>query len=138
MKMQNFKFQGSGLSRFFGSLETKIMDHLWSVPQEVTIKEVHFKLDQAKSISFNTVMTVMNRLVVKGILKKRAVSRSFLYSPVLSREEFLNVQSKELAFDLIEEFGSLAVTHMVDALDKVDPALLEQLEQKIKELKKDR
>lgn len=44
----------------------------------------------------------------------------------------MEAQSKELTFDLIEEFGSLAVTHMVDALDKVDPGLLDQLEQKSK------
>jgi predicted transcriptional regulator len=138
MKMQNFKIHGSGLSRFFGPLEAKIMDLLWSAERETTIKEVHGKLDTEKPISFNTVMTVMNRLVEKGILKKRNALRSSLYTPVQSREQFLNAQSKELTFDLIEEFGSLAVTHMIDALDKADPALLDQLEQKIKELKKDR
>lgn len=138
MKMQNFKYKGSGLNRFFGPLEAKIMEILWTNSLEMTIKDVQQKLDQAKIINFNTVMTVMNRLVDKGILQKKSVVRSFKYKPVVTRDEFMETQSKELTFDLIEEFGSLAVTHMVDALDKVDPELLDQLEQKIKEIKKDR
>ena len=138
MKMQNFKYEGSGLNRFFGPLEAKIMEILWTNSLEMTIKDVQQKLDQAKVINFNTVMTVMNRLVDKGILQKKSVVRSFKYKPVVTRDEFMETQSKELTFDLIEEFGSLAVTHMVDALDKVDPDLLDKLEQKIKDIKKDR
>ncbi|MCY9661460.1 BlaI/MecI/CopY family transcriptional regulator [Paenibacillus chondroitinus] len=139
MKMQNFKYEGSGLNRFFGPLEAKIMEILWNSIEEMTIKDVQQKLDNdSKANNFNTVMTVMNRLVDKGILQKKALARSYQYSPVVTREAFMEAQSKELTLDLIEEFGSLAVTHMVDALDKVDPGLLDQLEQKIKEMKKDR
>ncbi|MBP1964007.1 BlaI/MecI/CopY family transcriptional regulator [Paenibacillus aceris] len=139
MKMQNFKYEGSGLNRFFGPLEARIMEILWDKAQEMTIKDVQQKLDNDnKANNFNTVMTVMNRLVDKGILQKKTVARSSQYKPVVTREEFMEAQSKELTLDLIEEFGSLAVTHMVDALDKVDPGLLDQLEQKIKEMKKDR
>ncbi|KRE58246.1 BlaI/MecI/CopY family transcriptional regulator [Paenibacillus sp. Soil750] len=138
MKMQNFKLKESGLNRFFGPLESKIMEILWTSPSEMTIKDVQQKLDEDKAINFNTVMTVMNRLVDKKILQKRSVSRSFHYKPVITIEEFMDTQSKELTYDLIEQFGSLAVTHMVDALDKVDPELLDQLEQHILLLKRDR
>jgi predicted transcriptional regulator len=138
MKMQSFKLKESGLNRFFGPLEAKIMEILWTSLTAMTIKDVQQKLDEDKAINFNTVMTVMNRLVDKGILQKQSVARSFHYKPVVTIEEFMETQSKELTFDLIEQFGSLAVTHMVDALDKVDPELLDQLEQHILLLKKDR
>ncbi|CAN7753991.1 BlaI/MecI/CopY family transcriptional regulator [Paenibacillus sp. LjRoot153] len=138
MKMQNFKLKESGLNRFFGPLESKIMEILWTSPSEMTIKDVQQKLDEDKAINFNTVMTVMNRLVDKKILQKRSVARSFHYKPVVPIEEFMDTQSKELTYDLIEQFGSMAVTHMVDALDKVDPELLDQLEQHILLLKRDR
>nr|WP_216855885.1 BlaI/MecI/CopY family transcriptional regulator [Paenibacillus qinlingensis] len=136
--MQNFKLKESGLNRFFGPLESKIMEILWTSSSEMTIKDVQQKLDEDKAINFNTVMTVMNRLVDKKILEKRSVVRSFHYKPVVTIEEFMDTQSKELTYDLIEQFGSLAVTHMVDALDKVDPELLDQLEQHILLLKRDR
>lgn len=136
MKIQNFKFNERGLNRFFGPLESKIMNILWD-GSELTIKNVQQKLEQEKAVNFNTVMTVMNRLVDKGVLQKRTEGRSSLYRPILSKDQFFETQSKELTHELIEEFGSLAVSQMLDVLEEVDQDLLEKLEQKLKELKKE-
>lgn len=140
MKLQNFKVHGNGLERFFGPLEARIMTALWDAEGELTIKEVQQALnkDKDKEMSFNTVMTVMNRLVDKGILSKKTNAKSHRYRPVLTRDEFLEAQSKELAFELVHEFGSRAVAHMVDALEQVDPDLLDQLERQLKQHKKER
>ncbi|EJW18593.1 BlaI/MecI/CopY family transcriptional regulator [Paenibacillus alvei] len=137
MKIHNFKFHESGLNRFFGPLEAKVMTVLWE-GSEMTIKDVQKKLEAEKCINFNTVMTVMNRLVDKGILVKRTEGRTSLFRPVLSRDVFLDTQSKELTHELMDEFGPLVVNHMLDALEDVDEGLLDKLEQKIKQLKKDK
>lgn len=112
------------------------MDNLWN-DVEMTIKDVQQVLDKEKVTNFNTVMTVMNRLVEKGILQKKIEGRSSLYSPVQSRVEFLNAQSKEMTNELMDEFGNVVVSHMLDALEDVDDDLVAKLEQKIKELKKE-
>ncbi len=137
MKIRKFKMNESGLNRFFGPLEAKIMDILWN-DVEMTIKDVQQVLDQEKLTNFNTVMTVMNRLVEKGILQKRVEGRSSLYKPILSRTEFLHTQSKEMTNELMDEFGNVVVSHMLDALEDVDEDLVAKLEQKIQELKKGR
>lgn len=127
----------NGLNRFFGPLEAKIMEILWN-HEEMSIKDVQRILGQEKMTNFNTVMTVMNRLVEKGILQKRAEGRSSLFKPVQSRIDFLNAQSKEMTHELMDEFGNVVVSHMLDALEEVDEDLVAKLEQKIMELKKDR
>lgn len=137
MNIRKFKMHESGLNRFFGPLEAKIMDILWN-HDEMTIKEVQHILEKDKTKNFNTVMTVMNRLVEKGILQKRTEGRSSLYKPVQSRDEFLNVQSKEMTTELMDEFGNVVVSHMLDALEDFDDELVAKLEMKIKELKKER
>ncbi|WP_284639531.1 BlaI/MecI/CopY family transcriptional regulator [Paenibacillus silviterrae] len=137
MKINNFKFHERGLNRFFGPLEARILEILWETPGQ-SIKAVQEKLDKEKSINFNTVMTVMNRLVEKGILSKKVSGRTSLYSPTQSKELFLEEQSKEITHELIEDFGPLVVNHMIDALEEADPDLLEQLEQKIKAMKKEK
>jgi predicted transcriptional regulator len=104
----------------------------------MTIKDVQRKLEREKKVSFNTVMTVMNRLVDKGIITKRTEGRVSLYKPVLSKSDFLETQSKELSHELVEEFGSVVVSHILDALEEADQELIEKLEQKIKEIKKDK
>ena len=137
MKINKFKMNENGLNRFFGPLEAKIMEILWS-NEEMSIKDVQRVLEQEKMTNFNTVMTVMNRLVEKGILQKRSEGRSSLYKPVLSRIDFLNAQSKEMTHELMDEFGNVVVSHMLDALEEVDEDLVAKLEKKIMELKKDR
>ena len=112
------------------------MDVLWSRPGS-SIREVQTALEQDRDVNFNTVMTVMNRLVDKGLLSKSQKGRTSLYHPVQSKEQFMNDQSKELSHELVDEFGALAVTHMLDALEDVDASLIERLEQKIKEWKKE-
>ncbi|WP_128103895.1 MULTISPECIES: BlaI/MecI/CopY family transcriptional regulator [Paenibacillus] len=136
MRINNFKVGERGLNRFFGPLEAKIMDILWARPGS-SIREVQAALEKDKDVNFNTVMTVMNRLVDKGLLGKSQKGRTSLYQPVQSKEEFMNNQSKELSHELVDEFGALALNHMLDALEEADSSLIERLEQKIKQWKKD-
>jgi predicted transcriptional regulator len=135
MNINNFRYDEVGLNRFFGPLEAKIMDILWE-GSEKSIKEVQQQLEKEKATNFNTVMTVMNRLVEKNILEKRTEGRTSLFKPVKTKDEFIEEQSKKLTDNLLDEFGGLVVNHMLDSLKEVDQTLLDRLEQKIDQLKK--
>ncbi len=111
------------------------MDVLWDGGDK-TIKDVQRILDQEKATNFNTVMTVMNRLVDKGFLDKRMEGRSSVYQPVQTRTEFLNTQSKDMTNELMDEFGDVVVSHMLDALERADDELVAELEKKVAELKR--
>lgn len=137
MNIKNFKYDEVGLSRFFGPLEAKIMELLWRA-DELSIKEVQQRLEQEKPVNFNTVMTVMNRLVDKGFLEKRHQGRLSIFRPTQSKEQFIEEQSKKLTENLLDEFGGVVINHMLDSLKDVDQSLLEKLEQKIHQLKKDK
>lgn len=138
MNIKNFKYDEVGLNRFFGSLEAKIMEILWET-NELSIKDVQQRLDKDKPTNFNTVMTVMNRLVDKGILDKRSKGRLSLFQPNQSKEVFISEQSKKLTENLLDEFGGVVINHMIDVLGlkDVDQALLAKLEQRIQQLKRD-
>lgn len=43
-----------------------------------------------------------------------------------------------MTHELMDEFGTVVVSHMLDALEDVDEDLVSKLEQKIKELKKEK
>ncbi|MEW5593052.1 BlaI/MecI/CopY family transcriptional regulator [Peribacillus frigoritolerans] len=137
MNIKNFKYDEVGLNRFFGPLEANIMEYLWD-KDEQSIKAVQQSMELEKPINFNTVMTVMNRLVEKGILEKRSEGRLSLFRPVQSKEEFFEEQSKKLTENLLDEFGGAVISHMLDAMKDADQGLIEKLEQKIQSLKKDK
>ncbi|GAA3403544.1 BlaI/MecI/CopY family transcriptional regulator [Paenibacillus hodogayensis] len=136
MKLHHFKVNEKGLNRFFGPLEARVMDIVWTDP-DISIRDVQASLSPETTVSFNTVMTVLNRLADKELLFKRVEGRQTLYRPVLSREQFMHTRSRELTHELVEEFGPLVVNHMLDALEEADPALIAQLEQKLQSMKKD-
>ncbi|WP_010275499.1 BlaI/MecI/CopY family transcriptional regulator [Paenibacillus senegalensis] len=138
MKIKKMKIDGEGLNRFFGPLESRIMDILWS-SEGLSIKEVQAILNQESPISVNAVMTVMNRLQDKGLLTKVMTgtgrTRAAKFSTIQSREQFLSEQTKEVSQGLIQEYGSLVVNHMIDALDDVDPEVIARLERKLNDIK---
>jgi predicted transcriptional regulator len=137
LDIKKFNYSGEGLSRFFGPLEAKILEFLWE-GEELSIKEVQQRLEAEKVVSFNTVMTVMKRLVDKGVLQKRTKGRTSLFKPIQSKTEFLEEQSKKLTENLLDEFGGVVITHMLDSLTDIDETLMDKLEQKITQLKKDK
>lgn len=138
MQIKRMNVDSQGLNRFFGPLESKIMDILWS-SSPLSIREVQSILTQETSITINAVMTVMNRLVDKGHLTKETVgtgrARAAKFTPLQSKEQFLAEQMKVVSQGLIQEYGSLVVTHMIDALDDVDPEVIARLEQKLSQMK---
>ncbi len=136
MDIKQFKYGEAGMGRFFGSLEAKIMEQLWEI-EELTIKDVQQRLAKDKQLNFNTVMTVMNRLHDKGLLSKRMRGRRSAYRAVMSREAFIEGQSRQLTENLLDEFGDVVLTHMLDAIKDVDHTLLDKLELKLKQMKQD-
>lgn len=112
------------------------MEIIWST-EGITIKEVQQRLSEESPVNFNTVMTVMNRLVEKLHLEKQTVKRSGLYRAIQTKEEFLSNQTKKMTQELVGEFGDLVVTHMIDELEQADPNLIKKLEDKLNQLKKE-
>ncbi|HEY65681.1 MAG TPA: BlaI/MecI/CopY family transcriptional regulator [Caldilineae bacterium] len=119
-----FKLGHTGLARIFGELEAQIMDVIWRL-EEATVGDVVTHLEG--DYHYNTIMTVMNRLVDKGFLVRRREGRAYIYSAVEDREAFLARVSRQVAEGLLRDFGRLAIAQFVDAADAIDPDLLDEL-----------
>lgn len=127
---QSFKLDQRGLARVFGELEAAVMDVIWGLG-EASVAEVCQRL--SAGANYKTVMTVMNRLVTKRVLRRQRASRAFIYRPVETRAAFEQRLSRQVAEGLVLDFGDLAVAQFVDALSAVDPALLAAFEQRLRE-----
>lgn len=137
-KFQSFNLEREGLARVLGSLEAEVMEIIWRKGQEVTIREVWEELMHTRSVAFNTVMTVMNRLVDKRILRREPGREAYRFLPVQTRDAFLREISSRVAMGLVEDFGEHAIAPFVEALDAADSWYLEQLEEFIRRRKERR
>ena len=68
--------------------EFELMEILWPMG-EATVKAVWEKVDSSRALAYTTVMTVLEKMYRKGILKQRKKGKAYLYSPTLSRDEAL-------------------------------------------------
>ncbi len=73
--------------RRLGELEAAIMDRLWTWRHPATVREVLDDLRQTRPIAYTTVMTVMDTLHRKELLRRERDGRAYRYEAVLSREE---------------------------------------------------
>jgi len=68
-----------------GPLEREAMQVLWRAG-ELSVRQVRQRLPG--KLAYTTVMTTLARLFTKGLLKRRAQDRKFLYSPRVTIEEW--------------------------------------------------
>lgn len=76
-------------------LELLCLNALWSI-QEGNVKAVQTVVARSRPLAYTTIMTVLERLVRKGRLKRRKTGRSFLYSPEASRDSMRRAAIREL------------------------------------------
>ena len=115
-----------------GPLEIQVMEVIWSCG-ESNVREVVEKLDSR--LAYTTVMTTLDRLFKKGLLDRYKSERAFVYSARLSSHEW----ERQRAGDLVAGFlagpqpsRELLLSSLVDAVGHHDAMLLDALEEKIR------
>ena len=86
-------------------LELMCLRALWSM-EEGSVRAVQQAVAQPRPLAYTTIMTVLDRLVRKGILVRRKVGRCFVYVPQSSRDSMRRAAVHELLegyFDGSEE-----------------------------------
>lgn len=107
-----------------GSLEAKIMDVIWDRPGEyLAVRDVLGLL--GSGLAYTTVMTVMNRLYEKGLLRRRRDGRAWSYREALSREAWAATSMTDALRAAKDRRGALL--HFVADLGADEAAALRRL-----------
>ncbi|MQA97738.1 MAG: BlaI/MecI/CopY family transcriptional regulator [Streptosporangiales bacterium] len=83
-----------------GDLERAVMEVLWQREDALTVREVGRDLAE-RDLAHTTVMTVLDRLAKKGVVRRTRDGRAWRYRPAASREAYV----AELMFDALEQTG---------------------------------
>lgn len=76
-------------------LELECLKALWTLG-EGNVKDVRRSIAANRNLAYTTVMTVLDRLARKGGVARRKVGRSFVYAPVLRRENLRRLAIRDL------------------------------------------
>jgi predicted transcriptional regulator len=109
--------------RTLGDLEAAIMDRMWARRRPASVREVLEDLRTGREIAYTTVMTVMDKLFKKGLLKRQPVGKAYVYETVLSKEAY----TAQLMRETLAGSGNQAATlvHFLERLSPEESAALE-------------
>jgi len=128
--MKNIKFsfqpEKKGLNKFLGELEKKILDVLWE-KKESTGREVFEKVSKEKKVAYTTVLTVLQRLVKKGLVSKEKKGEIYSYQPTLSKDDFTKYIYKQIIKGIMDFSKSTTFSSFVEILSEYDSESLELL-----------
>jgi predicted transcriptional regulator len=119
-------FHRRNLQGLLGPLEQRLLEALWTRGSG-TVREL---LDDGHcELAYTTVMTTLDRLYKKNLLRRKAEGRAFRYSPCFSREELHREVAGEAFRQLLDgsPAGSLPLSYLVEILSERDAQLLDDL-----------
>ncbi|MEV0231484.1 BlaI/MecI/CopY family transcriptional regulator [Nonomuraea sp. NPDC050786] len=109
--------------RGLGELESTIMDRMWAIKEPASVRDVLEHLRKERPLAYTTVMTVMDKLHTKGLLKRKPVGRAYIYEAVSSKEAY----TADVMRDSLARSGNRAAT-LVHFLERLTPEEASALE----------
>ena len=73
--------------------ELEVMQAVWAAPDPCNRIEIRSGLTASKKIAETTLLTMLSRLAEKGFLEIHKEGRSSVYTPLVSRKDYLASQS---------------------------------------------
>lgn len=115
-----------------GELELALLERIWQ-SGEASVRDIH--RDHTPPLAYTTLMTTLDRLYKKGLLKRRPQGRAFYYSAAVSRAQFSENVARQMV-NFMLEFGEHPPAGIfscfVDAVTENDIRLLDELERVVK------
>lgn len=110
------------LSQNLGPLEKDILTVIWK-QQHSTVNSVLTQLTKQKQhLAYTTVMTIMSRLVDKGVLRREKEGRSFTYRPAEQKQSFIRTLIHNTLASLVNRFGEEAIAAFLEEANELSQA----------------
>jgi predicted transcriptional regulator len=117
--------------RVLGALEERVMDVLWAGERPFSVRDVCRLLCGRPALAYTTVMTTLDRLYKKGLLRRQKDGIAFRYEAAMSRDEVHRRIVEQTLTGLLERRADPVLAAFVDTAASVDEGNLARLEKLI-------
>ena len=111
-------------------LEYAVLAELWQLGV-ASVRELHDRLGVRQGLVYTTTAKVVDRLREKGLIQRQRKGNAFVYRTRVAREEVERARARNAVNRLLGATPRAAVAALVQAVDDVDPALLDELERAV-------
>lgn len=116
-------------------LEYPVLRALWEL-RSASVRELHERVGVPDGLVYTTTAKVVDRLREKGLIERRRQGGAFVYTPEADRSAVERARARQLLTRFLGPGPHSAVAALVEAVDEIDPQLLEAFERAIQEKKR--
>ncbi len=110
-----------------GELEYAALAALWELGPS-SAREVHERVGEPKGLVYTTTAKVLDRLHDKGLVARKKSGKAFIYQAKVARDVIEQARAKDAVTRMLGDEPRPAMAALVDAVEAVDPKLLDELE----------
>lgn len=123
----NFRLGSEGIAKILGDLEARVMRAVWDIGSAAPAREVHELVAESHNVAQLTVVTVLNKLVRKGFLRRFKRQDLLHYEAQWTEAEFLSHASRRVVEEILAFEPDAVAASFVDVLAERDPERLSAL-----------
>jgi predicted transcriptional regulator len=121
------RLSAEGVAKVLGDLEAKVIHTVWALDAPAAARTVHERIVAHHPVAIHTVITVLNKLVTKGLLCRKKLDDVYHYRACYSEVEFRRAMSRRAVEGILSLGPQAVAASMVDVLAERDPEQLESL-----------
>lgn len=127
-RMQDtIRLSAEGLAKVLGDLEARVMRAVWDLGKPSPARAVHARVTRYHKVALLTVITVLNKLVAKGLLRRAKRNDLLHYEARFDEHEFLAQASRRVVEGVLSLGPDAVAASLVDVLAERDPERLAEL-----------
>jgi len=126
------RLSADGVAKVLGDLEARVIGVVWKLDRPASARVVHERVIAEHPVAIHTVITVLNKLVAKGLLSREKEADVFHYRAILGEGEFLAQTSRRLVEGILSLGPDAVAASFVDVMAERDPERLGALMERIR------
>jgi predicted transcriptional regulator len=111
-------------------LEYCVLATLWKLGS-ASVRDLHELSGRPEGLVYTTTAKVIDRLRAKGLIERQRNGKFFVYRSTIAPEEVERARAVAAITRLLGPKPHAAMAALVDAVDAVDPGLLDELERAV-------
>ncbi len=109
-----------------GDLEHAVLAAVWTLGN-ATGREIYRMVGEPNGLVYTTIAKVLDRLLVKGLVSRKRSGSSFVYRAKAKRATVQRAALKKALDRVLGPDPRPAIANLIDAVESIDPDLLDQL-----------
>jgi predicted transcriptional regulator len=128
VRMQDtVRLTADGLAKVLGDLEARVMRAVWALADPAPARAVHREVIREHVVALHTIITVLNKLVSKELLRREKAADVYHYRAAVTEPEFLAQTSRRVVEGIMSLGPDAVIASFVDVMAEQDPARLKTL-----------